>query len=136
MDYQEIWNEMEWNKVYTARELLVAPASLTAMERRGLVEKVGVKPNKYIKIRNKYNEIYSFVSRVRDELVLEKENELENISHIDISDVYFVAWTKDAELGMLCRIKNSAVVDCYDKVYNTNDIVKVVCSGREFNFND
>lgn len=56
MDYQEIWNKMEWNKVYTAKELLVAPASLAAMERRGLVEKVGVKPNKYIKIRNKYNE--------------------------------------------------------------------------------
>lgn len=135
MDYQEIWNEMEWDKVYTARELLVAPASLTAMERRGLVKKVGVKPNKYVKIRNKYNEIYSFVDKVRNELENERETE-EEIIHIDISDMYFVAWTKDAELGMLCRVKNSAVVDCYDKVYNTNDIVKVMCSGREFNFKD
>ena len=135
MDYQEIWNEMEWNKIYTAKELLVAPASLTAMERRGLVKKVGVKPNKYVKIRNKYNEIYPFVSKVRDELEKERETE-EEIIHIDISDMYFVAWTKDAELGMLCRIKNSAIVDCYDKVYNTNDIVRIMCSGREFNFNE
>ena len=130
MDYQEVWNKMEWNKVYTAKELLVAPASLAAMERRGLVKKVGVKPNKYVKIRNKYNEICSFVSGVHDELAKERE------THIDISDVYFVTWTKDAELGMFCRIKNSAVVDCYDKVYNTNDIVRVVCSGREFILND
>lgn len=135
MDYQEIWNKMEWNKVYTARELLVAPASLAAMERRGLVKNVGVKPNKYIKIRNKYNEIYSFINKVRNELEKERRIE-EEIVHIDIYDMYFVAWTKDAELGMFCRIKNSAVVDCYDKVYNTNDIVRVVCSGRELNFND
>lgn len=135
MDYQEIWNEMEWDKVYTAKELLVAPASLTAMERRGLVKKVGVQPNKYIKIRNKYNEIYSFVNKARNELEKERETE-EEIVHIDMLDMYFITWTKDAELGMLCRIKNSAVVDCYDKVYNTNDIVRIVCSGREFILND
>lgn len=130
MDYQEVWNKMEWNKVYTARELLVAPASLAAMERRGLVEKIEGKPNKYFKIRNKYDEIYSFVNKVRNKLEKEKE------THIDIYDLYFVTWTKDAKLGMLCRIKNSAIVDCYDKVYNTNDIVRVVCSGREFILND
>ena len=135
MDYQEIWNKMEWNKVYTARELLVAPASLAAMKRRGLVEIIEGKPKKYIKIRNKYNEIYSFVDKVRNELENERRTE-EEIVHIDISDMYFVAWTKGAELGMFCRIKNSAVVDCYDKVYNTNDIVRVVCNGREFNFNE
>ena len=135
MDYQEIWNKMEWNKVYTARELLVAPASLAAMKRRGLVEIIEGKPKKYIKIRNKYNEIYSFVSEVRNELEKEKETE-EELIHIDISDMYFIAWTKNAELGMLCRIKNSAIVDCYDKVYNTNDIVRVVCSGRELILND
>jgi len=135
MDYQEIWNRMEWNKVYTARELMVAPASLIAMKKRGLVEIIGEKPNKYIKIRNKYDEICSFVRKVRDELEKEFHDKLEQL-HIDISDIYFVTWTKDAELGMLCRIKNSAIVDCYDKVYNTNDIVRVVCSGREFKFNE
>lgn len=135
MDYQEIWNKMEWNKVYTARELLVAPASLAAMKRRGLVEIIEGKPKKYIKIRNKYNEIYSFVDKVRNELENERRTE-EEIVHIDITDMYFVTWTKGAKLGMFCRIKNSAIVDCYDKVYNTNDIVRVVCSGREFKFND
>ena len=47
--YMSVWNTMEDDKWYTAKELGMAAASMTAMVRRGLVVDRAGKPKQYKK---------------------------------------------------------------------------------------
>lgn len=110
MDYNEIWNKMEWNKDYTAKDLTISPASMLAMERRGMVKKVAVKPNRYMKQRNTAIDIAKIV---------------------EDKDVYFTVWKVGKTMGMMCRFKNNSIVDCWDKPYDVSGVNRVLYKGKE-----
>ena len=115
MDYYEIWNKMEWDVVYTAKDLLVAPASLLAMERRGMVKLVAMKPNRYIKKRNAAIDIAKIV---------------------EDKDAYFSVWKVGEKMGMMCRFKNNTIVDCWDKPYDASDVERILYKGKEVKLYD
>ena len=50
--YMNVWNTMEDDKWYTAKELGMAAAAMTAMVRRGLVVDRACKPKQYKKEAN------------------------------------------------------------------------------------
>lgn len=106
MDYMEIYNSMEFDKTYKAADLQVSPASMTAMVRRGLVEKINTKPLSYKKKVNNTSKI----------LELLKQNSAAD---------YFVVFIKGQKLGMMCSLKNNGIVDCYGKVYDASNAEKV-----------
>ena len=106
MDYMEIYNSMEFGKAYKASDLNVASASMTAMVRRGLVEKINTKPLSYKKKINNTSKI----------LELLKQNSAAD---------YFVIFIKGQKLGMMCSLKNGSIVDCYGKVYDASAAEKL-----------
>ena len=106
MDYMEIYNLMEFDKTYKAADLKVSPASMSAMVRRGLVEKINTKPLSYKKKVNNTSKI----------LELLKQNSAAD---------YFVIFIKGQKLGMMCSLKNGGIVDCYGKVYDASSAEKV-----------
>lgn len=69
--YNRVYSQMEDNTYYTAKELGVAAASLTAMAKRGMVEVIKGKPNKYIKVNSNattnLNIILENLKQVKDE---------------------------------------------------------------------
>ena len=105
MDYMEIYNSMEFGKAYKASDLNVASASMTAMVRRGLVEKINTKPLSYKKKINNTSKI----------LELLKQNSAD----------YFVIFIKGQKLGMMCSLKSGSIVDCYGKVYDASAAEKL-----------
>lgn len=106
MDYLAIYDKMEFGKSYKAADLGAAPASMTAMVRRGLVEKINTRPLTYKKRKNNTTSIISIV----------KANG---------NPEYFVLYRKNAEMGMLCSCKENDILDCWGVVYDTSDVVKV-----------
>lgn len=106
MDYMEIYNSMEFDKTYKAADLKVSPASMTAMAKRGLVEKINTKPLSYRKKVNNTSKI----------LELLKQNSTAD---------YFVIFIKGQKLGMMCSLKNGSIVDCYGKVYDASTAEKL-----------
>ena len=99
MDYITILSLMESGREYTAYELGVAPASMTAMVRRSMVEKIEGKPCRYRKPLNNYFQ------------------RLDNFTN-KCSTEYFIVWLKDSELGMMCRYKNGILYNCWDENWN------------------
>lgn len=70
--YNRVYSQMEDNTYYTASELDVAAASLTAMAKRGMVEVIKGRPNKYIKVKinsntTNLNTILENLKQVKDE---------------------------------------------------------------------
>lgn len=112
MDYLEIYDRMEFNKEYTAKELGVAAASMTAMVRRGLVQKVGnYSPNRYIKTQNTLKAILDILK--------------------DYPDVeYFTLYKSTQKLGMICSVSNSTVKDCWGNNYDLSNVNMMVVKGN------
>lgn len=110
MDYTIIYNHMQPNVAYTAKELNVASASMTAMVNRGLVRKVNnSSPIKYMRNENNvFNNIVNILSQFK------------NVE-------YFTLYKKEQKLGMMCSLdkKNQKVLDCWGKAYDLNNAVKI-----------
>lgn len=104
MTYVEIYEMMQPNQYYTAKELGVAPATMTALVNRGLVEKTNSSPRKYIKI---INSIFAAI------------NSLKNTHSCE----FFGLYKKDETIGMLCKFTNNKITDCWDKPYDLKDVV-------------
>ena len=112
-DYSEIYNRMQWNIEYTATELNVSGATMTAMANRGLVKKIAAKPCRYAKIENKVAKIMDITKQFAD-------------------TEYFTLFKRDKELGMYCRIKSGCIVDGWDRVYDVSDVYKMKINHKEF----
>ena len=103
-DYIAIFDRMKSGEVYTAKQLGVAPQSMCAMWKRGMVEKVTTtSPIKYRKVESKYAEI------VR--LVLDRGHE------------YFHLHKAGETLQMLCYLSPSnQILDCWGKLYDISGV--------------
>ena len=110
--YMNVWNTMEDDKWYTAKELGMAAASMTAMVRRGLVVERAGKPKQYKKVANPLVKILDIL----------KDQEFE----------YFTLYKTDRPLGMLCSLKNERVLDCWEKPYDLTNVCKLIVNHREF----
>ena len=112
--YLGIWKIMEDGKWYTASELHVAPATMTAMVRRGLVTAIAGKPKKYKKGINVLVKILDIL----------KDKDFE----------YFTLYKSDRPLGMLCSLKNEQVLDCWEQPYDLTNVYRLVVKHQEFIF--
>jgi hypothetical protein len=99
----------------TAAQIGLAAATLSAMARRGLVEVIPGKPNKYRRIDNPAIRIH--------QLLEENKNDF---------DEFFTLRKKDVKLGMLCYIKGGEIVDCWGKRYDLTDVCKIEFRTRSF----
>lgn len=114
MDYSK-YNQVPTEPA-TASQIGLAAATLSAMARRGLVEVIPGKPNKYRRIDNPAIRIY--------QLLEENKNDFEE---------FFMLRKKDAQLGMLCYIKGGEIVDCWGKRYDLTDVNYLELRTRRFN---
>ena len=111
VDYKAIYDKMDWDVVYTATQLGVAAASLTAMSKRGMVEVINGKPKKYRKVFSPLSKILEAVQgRTSDYFFLHKENN---------------------PIGMLCSDRNGKIYDCWGNEYDVSEIVMVEVDGKE-----
>ena len=113
VDYSAVVAKMRAGVSYTAKELGVTTQSLMAMERRGLVKCVADNsPKRYELVEgNSTGEVMALVKKY----IGDKE--------------YFGVYKKGASYGMLCRIKNNTIVDCYDKPYDMNGVDRIRVNG-------
>lgn len=102
--YINTWKKMQEGKYYTARELNVAPAHMTALFNRKMVERTETSPRTYRKLRNPYVAIA--------DLVFTHDCE------------YFSLYKKEG-LGMMCRFLNDKIVDAWDNAYDVSEVVSI-----------
>jgi hypothetical protein len=110
--YMEIYNRMAVDKWYTAAELGVAPASMTAMINRGLAEKTDTCPRKYRRMANPQASILDILSGFEFE--------------------FFTLYKKDKPIGMLCSLDKERIMDCWGKPYDLTDVNRLVVKKQEF----
>lgn len=111
-DYNSIWNSMEDDIAYTATELGVAAASLTAMSKRGLVEVIKGKPNRYKKKSSVLPKILSILSQEQPE--------------------FFTLYSDKNSIGMLCSLKKNQIVDCWGNPYSIDGIKFMTIKRKEY----
>ena len=111
VDYKVIYDKMDWDVVYTASQLGVAAASLTAMSKRGMVEVIDGKPKKYRKVFSPLSKILEAVQgRTSDYFFLHKEGN---------------------PIGMLCSDRNGKIYDCWGNEYDVSDVSMVEVDRKE-----
>ena len=113
--YLEIYNSMAPGVVQSAAKWGVSAATLLAMSKRGLVDVYDGSPKLYSrKPRGKILDIMDLVAAHKAE--------------------YFTLFQYGRELGMLCRIKDSRVVDAWDKPYDLEDVYLMRIGNKTFPF--
>jgi hypothetical protein len=109
----------KYNKVpaefTTASAIGLSAATLSAMARRGLVEVLPGKPNKYRRIENSVIKVYQLLEENKD----------------DYSE-FFTLRKRNATLGMLCWLKGGEVVDCWGNKYDLSDVVSLELRTKKF----
>ena len=113
MDYSK-YNQVPTEPA-TAAQIGLAAATLSAMARRGLVEVIPGKPNKYRRIDNPTIRIHQLLEENKDDF-----------------DEFFTLRKKNAKLGMLCYIKGGEVVDCWGKRYDLTDVIRIEFRTKKF----
>lgn len=103
---------MPHNKWATAKEIGVAPATLTAMARRNIVTTTDTSPKQYKRI-------------------------ITNATVLEMLLFYYPAETfglykADETLGMLCTIKSGNVYDCWGNSFDLLSAAKVRIKDRYF----
>ena len=118
MDYIELHNKMELGVEYTAKDLGVAGATMTALVRRGLVEKIAGKPARYKKLEGGLRS--SIISLVKQH-----------------GTEFFVVHKKNEKIGMQCSLKGNDIVDAWGKVYDITGASKlqIFTPDEKFEFN-
>ena len=117
MTYIEIYHLMQPNHYYTAKELGVAPATMTALVNRGLVERTDTSPRKYVKV---ITSIFAAISSLKTSYPCD----------------LFGLYRKGEQTGMLCKIANNKVVDCWDKPYDLTNVVIARFGHNYFNLSN
>lgn len=100
----------------TAKEIGLAAATLTAMERRGLVEVLRGSPNKYRRIENSSIKIYQLLQDNKSDY-----------------DDFFVLRKKNETIGMMCYLKGGEIVDCWGNRYDLTDVNCLELRTKKFN---
>ena len=100
----------------TAKEIGLAAATLSAMARRGLVEVIPGKPNKYRRIDNPSIKIQQLLEENKSDF-----------------DEFFMLRKKGAPYSMLCSLKKGTVIDCWGKEYDLTDVNYLQIGKKEFN---
>ena len=108
--YLTIWLSMEPDTWFTAKELGVAPATMTAMKNRNLVKVKDTSPKQYCRIASTAAVLAFLLERHKKDLT----------NYIDIH-------LRGERLCMLCSVKNGKVYDCWDNPYDitTADRVRI-----------
>lgn len=110
VDYIAIYNKMEAGKDYTAKDLGVAPASMTAMVRRDLVVVTKeTSPKTYRK--NTDNNSAWIIGTVQNFLPKDRD--------------WFIIHIENEQYGMMCSLKNNIVIDCYGNPYDLSRAIAV-----------
>lgn len=107
---------MPHNKWATAKEIGVAPATLTAMVRRNMVEATDTSPKQYKRI-------------ITNATVLEM---LLFYYPVEMVGLY----KADETVGMLCIIKSGKVYDCWGNSFDLSSAAKVRIKDRYFSLID
>ena len=110
--YIDVWKTMAEGVWYTAVELGVAPASMTAMVNRNLVERTASTPRKYRRLANPQVAI------------------LDILSGFDFE--FFTLYKRNQPIGMLCYLEKEKVMDCWGKPYDLTDVNRLVVKKVEF----
>ncbi len=105
INWFELLKSMSDTEYKTAKELGVAAQSLTAMVRRGYVEKLNSAPTKYRKADKAKYYIMAF----------EYINKHPNKNHYDF-------YKSNEKLGMMCSIKGNDIMDCYDNIWDLENL--------------
>lgn len=92
----------------TAREIGLAPATLTAMARKNFIEATNTSPKKYRRIDS------PAASLCRQ---FEKEE-------------FFVVYTDSSAIGTLCYIEKDVVMDCWGRPYDVSKVVRTRRIGK------
>ena len=111
--YIDTWNRMEEGKWYTASELGMYAASMTAMIKRGLVDDLNTKPKKYHKKPNKLITILNILK--------------------DFDVEFFTLRKENAPYGMLCSLDKERVMDCWGNLYDLENVNYLEVHHQEFN---
>ena len=111
-NYFEIWAKMPQNKWSTAKELGYAPATMTAMMRRNMVEATDTSPKQYKRIITPNTVLEMLLFYMPTEFV----------------GVY----NSDKEIGMLCSVKNGKLFDCWGESFDISSAAKVRFGKRYF----
>jgi hypothetical protein len=99
----------------TAAQIGLAAATLSAMARRGLVEVIPGKPNKYRRIDSPVIRVYQLLEEHKSEL-----------------GEFFVLRRAGAKLGMMCSLKQGKVMDCWGKEYDLTNVDYAKIGGKEY----
>ena len=110
--YLKIWKQMEQEKWYSAADLGLAPATMTALVNRGMVERTNTTPRKYKKIENKLVSILGILQKFDFE--------------------FFSVYFDNEELGMLCYLQKDKILDCWGKPQDLTHVNKLVVNKKEF----
>lgn len=110
--YLDIYNKMEKDKWYKAAELGVAPASMTAMINRGMVDKTDTSPRLY---RRKQNKTVNILKKLGN-----------NFNDGDYFSLY-----PEQGLGMLCTVEKERILDCWGNPYNIDNSVLIGIGQRK-----
>lgn len=110
--YTEIYMKMEKDKWYLASELGVAPATMTAMVNRGLVEKTDTSPRKYHKISSVLTTVLSILKNYNVE--------------------FFGLQKEGAAIGMLCYLDKERIMDCWGNPYDLTGVNRLDIRGEIF----
>lgn len=100
----------------TAAQIGLAAATLSAMARRGLVEVIPGKPNKYRRIDNPSIKIYQLLEEYKEDF-----------------EEFFMLKKKDAPYGMLCSLKKGTIMDCWGKEYDLTNVNYLELRTKKFN---
>lgn len=110
--YLKIWKQMEDDKWYSAADLGLAPATMTALVNRGMAERTNTAPRKYKKIENKAVVILDYLSKFTFE--------------------FFSLYFDNQELGMLCYLQKDKILDCWGKPQDLTHVNRLVVNKQEF----
>ena len=118
--YKDIASSMQSGVQYTAAELGVAPASMTAMVNRCLVIKTAGKPMKYMRIETSKSVLQGRIAEILNEY---PEGSMFNLCKSN----YAIG------CGKLCIVKNGEVVDLndYEKIINPDDFDYLLIKGKK-----
>ena len=104
------------NKYITAKEAGMAPATLLAMSRRGLVKVQDTCPKTYCRINSVAAKIYYLCEL-----------------HADKYGEYFTIYKDNPNYGMFCSIINNIVCDCWGNPYDLTN--STIIKFRQYKFN-
>lgn len=117
--YLQIWFEMKPNQWYTAKQLSVAPATMSAMLNRNMVCAQNCSPKQYSKIISTNVMIYYLLEKYKDFMS----------NYIDI-------FCTNRKFAMMCTIKNGIIYDCYDQKFDITHAYKIRIGKRYFSLID